>query len=77
MTIEARLHNIYSKMTPLLPLTTQTLPQMRAVLPEVALDMVYLGWINPEDVTNAEVMLSAYWKHFKTSINREYNEEIL
>lgn len=77
MTTEHHLHRIYSKLTPLLPITTETLPLIREALADVALDMVALKWITTNDATNTEAMLSAYWKHFKTAINKEYNDEVL
>lgn len=77
MTTEQHLHHIYSKLTPLLPITSETLPLIREALAEVSMDMVALKWITTDDVANTEVMLSAYWTHFKTSVNKEYNDEVL
>lgn len=77
MTTEHHLHRIYSKLTPLLPLTSDTLPTIQETLAEISTDMVELNWINPEDATNVEKMLSAYWNHFKLAINNEYDNDIL
>lgn len=77
MTNAERLHNIYSTLTPLLPLTSDTIQPLKEALSSIADDMIYLNWITPDEASNLEIMLSAYWKHFKTSINSEYNERIV